>query len=44
MSAPAYDHASGDIWYADGNIGLFVVHLVGPAAIPFARRVLSPGS
>jgi hypothetical protein len=44
MSAPAYDPTSGDLWYADGNIGLFVVHLVGPAAIPFARRVVSPGS
>jgi hypothetical protein len=44
MSAPTYDAASEDVWYTDGNIGLFVVHLVGPAAIPFARRVLSPGS
>lgn len=44
MSAPAYDPTSGDIWYADGNIGLFAVRLVGPASIPFARRVVSPGS
>ncbi|MDT7569945.1 MAG: hypothetical protein QOE05_119 [Actinomycetota bacterium] len=44
MSAPAYDPASRDIWYADGNLGLYVVHLVGPAGIPFARSVVSPGS
>ncbi|MCU1674512.1 MAG: hypothetical protein JWN77_2625 [Frankiales bacterium] len=44
MSAPAYDPTSGDVWYADGNIGLFAVHLVGPAGIPFARVVVSPGS
>lgn len=44
MSAPAYDPVNGDIWYADGNIGLFAVRLVGPASIPFARRIVSPGS
>jgi hypothetical protein len=44
MSAPAYDPTSNDIWYADGNLGLFVVHLVGPASLPFAHRVVSPGS
>jgi hypothetical protein len=44
MSAPAYDPESKDVWYADGNLGLFAVHLVGPAAIPFARRYVSPGS
>ena len=44
MSAPAYDPASRDIWYADGNAGLFVVRLVGQAAIPFAGRYVSPGS
>jgi hypothetical protein len=44
MSAPAYDPTSSDIWYADGNLGLYAVHLVGPAAIPFARRYVSPGS
>jgi hypothetical protein len=40
MSAPAYDPTSNDIWYADGNLGLFVVHLVGPASLPFAHRVV----
>jgi len=44
MSAPAYDPASHDVWYADGNQGLYVVHLVGAAAIPFAARYVSPGS
>jgi hypothetical protein len=44
MSAPAYDPASHDVWYTDGNQGLYVVHLVGRAAIPFARRFVTPGS
>jgi hypothetical protein len=44
MSAPAYDPATHDVWYADGNQGLYVVHLVGAAAIPFAGRYVSPGS
>jgi hypothetical protein len=44
MSAPAYDPASKDIWYVDGNAGLFVVRLVGRAAVPFAGRYVSPGS
>jgi hypothetical protein len=44
MSAPAYDPASHDIWYSDVNSGLYVVRLVGRAAIPFAGTYLSPGS
>lgn len=44
MSAPAYDPASHDVWFTDGNQGLYVVHLVGAAAIPFAGRYLTPGN
>jgi hypothetical protein len=44
MSAPAYDPATRDIWYADGNAGLFVVRLYGRASIPFAGSYVSPGS
>jgi hypothetical protein len=44
MSAPAYDPVSHDIWYADGNLGLYAVHLFGKAAIPFAKSYLAPGS
>ena len=44
MSAPAYDPTSNDVWYTDSNKGLYVVHLVGPAAIPFAKQYFSPGS
>ena len=44
MSAPAFDPETKDVWYADGNAGLFVVRLVGAAAIPFAKSYVSPGS
>jgi hypothetical protein len=44
MSAPAYDPTSNDVWYTDSNKGLYVVRLVGPAAIPFAKQYVSPGS
>jgi hypothetical protein len=44
MSAPAYDPTTKDVWYADGNKGLYVVRLVGKAAIPFARAFVTPGS
>jgi hypothetical protein len=44
MSAPAYDPTSKDVWYTDSNKGLYVVHLVGPAAIPFAKQYVSPGN
>jgi hypothetical protein len=44
LSAPAYDPTSGDIWYSDGNTGLWVVRLTGKARIAFARSYVSPGS
>jgi hypothetical protein len=31
MSAPAFDHADGQIWYSDGNEGFFVAKLTGSA-------------
>lgn len=44
VAAPAYDPATKDIWWTDGNAGFFVTRLVGRAAIPFAGRFLAPGS
>ncbi len=44
MSAPAYDGATGDIWYTDGNSGFYVVRLAGTAKRVFASRVVTPGS
>ncbi len=45
MSAPAYDQATGDIWYSDGNSGFYVVRLTGAAKRPFfAKSVVNPGS
>ena len=45
MSAPAYDEASGDIWYSDGNSGFYVVRLTGAAQRKtFATRVVNPGN
>ena len=45
MSAPAYDQATGDIWYSDGNSGFYVVRLTGPAKRPrFAPRIVLPGN
>jgi hypothetical protein len=45
MSAPAYDQASGDIWYSDGSSGFYVVRLTGKAKRPFfAKRVHLPGN
>ncbi|MCU1599978.1 MAG: hypothetical protein JWO22_687 [Frankiales bacterium] len=44
MSAPAYDPASEDVWYSDGNKGLYAVHLIGAAAIPFAASYVQPGN
>ena len=44
MSAPAYDGATGDIWYTDGNSGFYVVRLTGTAKRIFARTVVNPGS
>ncbi len=45
MSAPAYDQATGDIWYTDGNSGFYVVRLTAAAGVnKFADRVLYPGN
>ncbi|MGH2808497.1 MAG: LVIVD repeat-containing protein [Actinomycetota bacterium] len=45
MSAPAYDEATGDIWYTDGHTGFYVVRLTGAAARnKFAARILHPGN
>ncbi len=44
MSAPAYDGATGDIWYTDGNSGFYVVRLTGSAKRTFAKTVVNPGS
>lgn len=45
MSAPAYDEATGDIWYSDGNTGFYVVRLTGPAKRPkFASETVLPGN
>jgi hypothetical protein len=30
MSQPTFDKARGDIWYADGNSGFYVVHVNSP--------------
>jgi hypothetical protein len=45
MSAPAYDEATGDIWYTDGHTGFFVVRLTKAAGIKkFAARIVTPGN
>ena len=45
MSAPAYDQATGDIWYSDGNSGLYVVRLTGAAKrAHFYSRLYLPGN
>lgn len=44
MSAPAYDGATGDIWYTDGNSGFYVVRLTGSAKGTFAKTVVNPGN
>jgi hypothetical protein len=45
MAAPAYDEASGDIWYTDGNSGFYVVRLTGAAKrARFAPRIVNPGN
>jgi hypothetical protein len=45
MSAPAYDQATGDIWYSDGNSGFYVVRLTGPAKRKaFSGKVVNPGN
>jgi hypothetical protein len=45
MSAPAYDEATHDIWYSDGNSGFYVVRLTAAArADRFAARIENPGN
>jgi hypothetical protein len=45
MSAPAYDQASKDIWYTDGNAGFFVVRLTKASGVTrFAGRIVTPGN
>jgi hypothetical protein len=45
MSAPAYDEATNDIWYTDGNSGFYVVRLRPSAGVKsFADTVLLPGN
>jgi hypothetical protein len=45
MSAPAYDQATGDIWYTDGHTGFYVVRLTkGSGVTKFAGRILYPGN
>jgi hypothetical protein len=45
MSAPAYDEATKDIWYTDGNTGFFAVRLTkGSGVKKFARRIVTPGN
>ena len=45
MSAPAYDEKTGDIWYSDGNSGLYVVRLTGAAKrARFAGKTYLPGN
>lgn len=45
MSAPAYDEATDDIWYTDGNSGFYVVRLTGRARrARFAPVIVNPGN
>lgn len=45
MSAPAYDPATKDIWYTDGNSGFYVVRLTKASGVrKFARRTVTPGN
>ena len=45
MAAPAYDEATGDIWFTDGHTGFYVVRLTKAAGIKkFASRILYPGN
>jgi hypothetical protein len=46
MSAPAYDEATGDIWYSDGNTGFYVVRLDSAATgiTNFAGSTVLPGN
>jgi len=42
MSAPAYDEATNDIWYTDGNSGFYVVRLTASAFAPAKPVVVKP--
>ena len=46
MSAPAYDEATDDIWYTDGNSGFYVVRLDSAATgiTDFAGQIVNPGN
>jgi hypothetical protein len=45
MSAPAYDEATHDIWYSDGNTGFYVVRMNKATGIKtFADNVNLPGN
>jgi hypothetical protein len=45
MSAPAYDEATHDIWYSDGNTGFYVVRLTAGAGVTkFATRIENAGN
>jgi len=46
MSAPAYDEATDDIWYSDGNSGFYVVRLDSAATgiTNFAGSIVLPGN
>ena len=45
MSAPAYDEATHDIWYTDGNSGFYVVRLDPATNITdFAGQIVLPGN
>ena len=46
MSAPAYDEATHDIWYTDGNSGFYVVRLDPKAThiTKFAKTIVLPGN
>jgi len=45
MAAPAHYQATHDIWYTDGNSGLYVVRLTKATGITkFAARVVYPGN
>jgi hypothetical protein len=45
MSAPAYDEATNDIWWSDGNSGFYVIRLRPSAGVKtFADKVVLPGN
>jgi hypothetical protein len=44
MAAPAYDEATHDIWYTDGNSGFYVVHLTSSSVKSFAASIEYPGN